>query len=243
MVRRVPNQTDQNVLQNVPQDVPVNLVQGEPDLFKCEPDSWRWMHPTARYALGWTYLVLFSASFLLLPVSGVILMVPYVWRNYPLTALSFLSLLVISTRVPTREWPAARSWAQLWYEIFRVSVNMSPETRKKYLAMGESHNFAVCMHPHGIIPFHALLWAAYCDQYMKDEETGRHLYGFGAVADIVMQMPLQRTMMVSDDSDEDNCYDDSNGTRNDNNICEHHADHFLYFVGSQYARTLRRLVR
>ena len=175
---------------------PSNLnLDKEVLLFECEPDSWKWMHPNLRHLLGWLYLIAFSMSFLLVPVSSLLLMIPWVWRTYPVHAAVFLLFLITMTKVPTREWPAARSWAQLWYPIFRMTVNMSPSTRQKYLDMGETRNFAICMHPHGIIPFHALLWAAFCDQYMKDEASGHYLYGFGAVADVVMQMPLLRTMM------------------------------------------------
>lgn len=175
---------------------PLNLSPDEEvKLFECEPQNWKWMHPNFRFLLGWWYLIVFSMSFLLVPTSCLFLMMPWVWRTYPLHALVFIMFLIMMARAPTREWPAARSWAQLWYEIFRVSVNMSPATRQKYLDMGETRNFAICMHPHGIIPFHALLWAAYCDQYMKDEKAGHCLYGFGAVADVVMQLPFLRTMM------------------------------------------------
>jgi hypothetical protein len=167
----------------------------DPELFKCEPGHWKWLHPTLRRLLGWAYLIVFSTSFLVLPVSGLIFMIPWVWRNYPILSGLWLGLLLVLANFPTKEWPAVRCWAELWYEIFNVSVNMSPDQRKKYLNMSESHNFAVCMHPHGIIPFQAVIWAAYCEQYMTDSDNGNKLYGFGAVADIVMQMPFLRNFM------------------------------------------------
>ena len=43
-----------------------------------------------------------------------------------------------------------------------------------------------CMHPHGIVPYAAAIWAAYCDQYLPD------LYGFGATADVVLYIPFLR---------------------------------------------------
>ena len=45
------------------------------------------------------------------------------------------------------------------------------------------------MHPHGIIPIHALLWASYCHQYLPE------LYGFGAVADVVTYLPIIRNVL------------------------------------------------
>ncbi len=53
----------------------------------------------------------------------------------------------------------------------------------------------MCMHPHGIVPFHAGLWAAYADQYLCDKESGRALYGFGAAADAVGYVPVLRNIM------------------------------------------------
>ena len=164
-------------------------------LFECVPESWTGWHPTIRHILGWAFLIIFSFSFLVLPVSGVMFMIPWVWRTYPLLSFLWLLLLVTLTMVPTKEWPAMRCWAELWYQIFKVSVNMSPATRQKYLDMSQTHNFAVCMHPHGIIPFQAVIWAAYCDQYLTDKVNGNKLYGFGAVADVVMQMPFLRSFM------------------------------------------------
>lgn len=50
------------------------------------------------------------------------------------------------------------------------------------------------MHPHGIIPLHAVLWTSYCDQYLKDENGD--MYGFGAAADAVEYVPLLRNIMA-----------------------------------------------
>lgn len=49
------------------------------------------------------------------------------------------------------------------------------------------------MHPHGIVPIQALLWSAYCDQYLSNEN--RALYGFGAAADVVGYIPFLRNIM------------------------------------------------
>ena len=50
------------------------------------------------------------------------------------------------------------------------------------------------MHPHGIVPFQAILWTAYCDQYFRDEK--REMYGFGAAADVVAYIPFLRNIMA-----------------------------------------------
>jgi len=55
--------------------------------------------------------------------------------------------------------------------------------------------FILAMHPHGIIPLHALLWVAYCDQYLSDKALNIQMYGFGAVADVVFYLPFLRTIL------------------------------------------------
>ena len=63
------------------------------------------------------------------------------------------------------------------------------------LKYGDDHQLIMCMHPHGIVPFHAWLWAAYADQYLYDKASGRALYGFGAAADAVGYVPGLRNIM------------------------------------------------
>ena len=83
----------------------------------------------------------------------------------------------------------------MWYEIFQFSANKSPEELMESIEYGDDHQLVMCMHPHGIVPYHAGLWAAYADQYMSDPATGRALYGFGAAADAVGYVPGLRNIM------------------------------------------------
>lgn len=86
-----------------------------------------------------------------------------------------------------------RKLGQLWYEIFDFSTNVGEEDALKILNYSDNHQLILAMHPHGIVPFHALLWAAFGDQYFTDDK--RELYGFGAVADVVMYLPFLRNIM------------------------------------------------
>jgi hypothetical protein len=61
------------------------------------------------------------------------------------------------------------------------------------LDYSDKQQLILAMHPHGIVPFQALLWAAYADQYLSD--STRELYGFGAAADVVLYMPFLRNIM------------------------------------------------
>lgn len=76
--------------------------------------------------------------------------------------------------------PGARKVGQLWYEIFRFQSNISPDKCAELILEGDNHQYAIGMHPHGIVPFQAILWSAYCDQYLSDPNSNRQLYGFGA---------------------------------------------------------------
>jgi hypothetical protein len=61
------------------------------------------------------------------------------------------------------------------------------------LKYSDTHQLILAMHPHGIVPFQAILWAAYCDQYFTIGD--RSLYGFGAAADVVGSIPFLRNIM------------------------------------------------
>lgn len=91
--------------------------------------------------------------------------------------------------------PWSRKIGQLWYDIFEFSLNKSAEEFEKIIEYGDDHKLIMCMHPHGIVPFHAGLWAACADQYMANEKTGKSLYGFGAAADAVGYVPGLRNIM------------------------------------------------
>jgi hypothetical protein len=164
------------------------------ELYQCVPVDWLWLPRPLRLALGWMIIILFSLSFLSIPIS-LFLLIPAVWRTFPMIASSYLIALIASFLFPLKEWPYARKWCQLTYEVFQVSGNLSQERLLKAIEDGEHKRFMIGMHPHGIIPIHALIWCAYCDQYMSDGPRG--LYGFGAMADAVSYVPFLRNAMVS----------------------------------------------
>lgn len=166
-----------------------------PQLYPCHPVDWLWLPRPLRLLLGWIIVILFSLSFLSIPLS-LILLLPVVWRTCPIMASAYILSVIISYLLPLKEWPHARKWCQLTYEIFQVSGNLSPSELQKALEEGEKKKFMIGMHPHGIIPIHALIWCAYCDQYMSDGKRG--LYGFGAMADVVGYVPFLRNAMVPD---------------------------------------------
>lgn len=147
----------------------------------------------------------FSLLFLIVPLCTVFFF-PALWNEgrWKISA-SILACLGISLLIPPQEWPWWRKMGQLWYEIFDFHSNLSPEIRKKYVEAGDQNQYIIGMHPHGIIPLQAILWAAYCDQYLSlplspitekvDPASRKNLYGFGAAADVVCHLPLLRNLM------------------------------------------------
>lgn len=89
-----------------------------------------------------------------------------------------------------------RRVGQLWFDLLDFSCNLSPEKITKTINDGETNQYIIGMHPHGIVPFQAILWAAYCDLYLSDPVTKRALYGFGAAADVVQYLPFLKNIMA-----------------------------------------------
>jgi hypothetical protein len=161
-------------------------------LYKCEPTDWLWMPKPIRTVVAVVTMTFFSMCFLVVPCMMVFL-IPQVWQFAPVTAGCVLGSIIFSYLLPAKEWIAARKFGQLWYEVLDFSSNVSPEECQQRTMDGLKMKYIIGMHPHGIVPFHAILWAAYCDQYMKNDENS--LYGFGAAADVVMYLPILRNLM------------------------------------------------
>ena len=163
-----------------------------PILYSCKPDDWVWLPKPIRIILGWVSLCLFTLTFLSIPISIILILTAYL-KITPIISAVWFTLVFISMLSPAKEWPFARKIAQLWYEIFDFSCNLSPEQRYERMIAGRNDQFIIAMHPHGIIPLQAILWTSYCEQYLTfDNEK---LYGFGAAADAVAYIPLLRNVM------------------------------------------------
>ncbi len=171
----------------------------EKKLFKPEPVYWLWLPKPMRLILAYITITLFALSFYALP-AAFLLVFPWTWRTFPLASSLYAISLIISYILPPREWPWARKIGQLWYEYCDFSCNVPPEycagvTRDNQIIKGcEKEQLILGMHPHGIVPFQAVLWAAFCDQHYRYED--KELYGFGAAADVVGYLPFLRNIMV-----------------------------------------------
>ena len=165
------------------------VLQRQAELHRLKPDLLQSYPKALRMALGWIVMILFTLAFLQ-PVVILALPFPFMWRGTMFYATSsYLSICVLSLLIPEREVPLLRCIGQLLYEIVDLHTNLNQEDFDYIMEYGTKHRMITCMHPHGIVPFQALLWAAYCDQYLND------LYGFGATADIVFKIPFLRNLL------------------------------------------------
>ncbi len=170
------------------------------ELYDCIPVDWLWLPKWMRLTLGYLTASVFSSLFYVGPGLIFAAAAALVWRNWTL-ALAFAAPVVLSFVLPLKEWPWARKLPQLWYEVFSIRHNVPPHMQEMMIQLGTPpvtkdgqtkpprEQYILSMHPHGIIPLQALIWAAYCDQYF----TG--LYGFGAVASVVQWIPILNSLL------------------------------------------------
>ncbi len=108
------------------------------------------------------------------------------------------------------KWLEFVRFYQTWYSIFHLRHNISPKTREIFenmnmkIVKGENEKgfnsststststrttFIVTMHPHGIMNIHALMYAAFIDQYLPS------LYGVGVGSDAAFSKPFLRQII------------------------------------------------
>eukprot|EP01035_Chromulina_nebulosa_P024090 gene24090-31299_t len=146
-------------------------------LYKCEPDYWKnKLNKPMRMIAGYVVALLFVASFIgIVWLSFFILLPCFYYTKFTVYLSSAcVGILVASMLAPSKEWPLFRTVGQLFYELFSVSTNLSPEQRRKMVELGTTggQQFIIAMYPHGVFPFQSLLWAAYCDQYLTIDGKG-----------------------------------------------------------------------
>jgi len=177
-----------------------------PQLYPCEPDYWKnKFGRRTRIVIGYFLILIFELAFISIIWVPIFIFLPLFFDNLFTKCLSALTLIALLTSLvlPPKEWIWARKLGQLWYELFSFSCNLSPAECQRFVDEGntdtelnpnnKSKQYIIGMHPHGILPFHAILWSAYCDQYMQHD--GKSLYGFGAVADVTLYIPFLRNFL------------------------------------------------
>ena len=135
-------------------------------LYPCIPEAWLWMPKWLRNTIAHITVALFCLSFLSLPLS-LFLFIPALWRNFPIFCSIWLCSIILSYILPLKESVAMRALPQLWYELFDFRHNLTRHDIQNMVHEADWRQLILCMYPHGIIPLQALLWAAYCDHYMR----------------------------------------------------------------------------
>lgn len=74
-----------------------------PVLYPAVPVDWLWMPKPLRKGLGYLTMVLFAWTFFS-PLMIVLLVIPYMWRHFPLFTAFQGALLALSFLIPLREW-------------------------------------------------------------------------------------------------------------------------------------------
>jgi hypothetical protein len=167
-----------------------------PQLYTCAPDEpWvKALRPWQRDTLAWSSIVFVCSLYYILP-AAIFAALYAAWTGYARSAAASLALMIALSVAPMNEWIAARKFCQVYYGIFRVRHNLSP----RYISAlcGDwvrGERYILGMHPHGVVPIQAFLWAAYADQYLRSPEHGT-LYGFGGMATVVTRLPVLRSIL------------------------------------------------
>ena len=168
-----------------------------PPLYPCvvaEPFLLR-LPKSVRVKIAWAVCIGVASLYYALPAL-VVCAIALSWTGHWRAAVSIVVALVAGALMPAREWPASRRFFQILYEIFDVRHNIGEERCRRDVALSveRGDRFILGMHPHGVVPLQALIWAAYADQYLRTPEHGT-LYGFGGMASVILYLPGLRTLM------------------------------------------------
>lgn len=82
---------------------PATAVTPSSALYKCEPINWLFLPKFARKSLAWLTITGFSLTFFS-PALFFVLLVPSLWKRYPLVQGSIATSLALSYLLPLREW-------------------------------------------------------------------------------------------------------------------------------------------
>ncbi len=115
-----------------------------------------------------------------------VLTLPLILWLRPGTGATILAVCAGSVLWPSGDWPAFRRFWQHLFYVFNIRSNfeeVSPRIDRK-------KRYIFAMHPHAIVPIHALIWCAFLDRQDRD------LYGVGGMANIIYYVPLVRNIFM-----------------------------------------------
>ena len=115
----------------------------------------------------------------------VLLLPLFLWLK-PAIGYSMLAISVGSLLWPSRDWLAFRKACQIFFPYFNLKCNYNEiiplvDVKKSYI---------IAMHPHGIVPLHALIGLSLIDR------MDRRLYGSAGMANIIYWMPIVRNIFL-----------------------------------------------
>lgn len=152
------------------------------------------LSPQTRRRLAWALVITLSTLFYLIPGLAIAMMVLATIGQYT-AALSIGAILLVGVLVPVRPRPFTRKIPQLLYELYGVRHNGLPRRRALVEAsVNDGDRYILGMHPHGVVPIQALVWAAFCEQYLRTPECGG-VYGVGGMASVLFFLPGLRNIL------------------------------------------------
>eukprot|EP00040_Diaphanoeca_grandis_P027428 m.156137 g.156137 ORF g.156137 m.156137 type:complete len:338 (-) comp30976_c0_seq3:107-1120(-) len=144
------------------------------------PEPFRWL---VFSVFAWCSVSFSCSLYYLVPMMLTVAPIALWFGIAPTLVRIALGVCVISYVCPLKQWKTARTFWQIWYEIFdvRVSLNDMPprDTSTRYI---------FCQFPHGVIPFTATMFSSLTDQHCPE------LYPRGAISPTIKYMPLFRNL-------------------------------------------------
>ena len=174
------------------QETTTTTVSGkEAYLEPCIPDIWpngtknnqgmRWAVFKAFASVTATFC---CCVYYLAPLS--MMGTPVLLWMRPRLGCTVLAVCAASLACPSKNWPAFRRFWQHLFYVFNVRCNfneVSPRIDRK-------KRYIFAMHPHAIVPLHALIFCSYLDR------QDRNLYGYGGMANIIYYVPIVRNIFM-----------------------------------------------
>jgi hypothetical protein len=122
---------------------PMAATDPAPELHPTVPVDFLWIPRPIRKFVGYVTMTAFACSFLVIPVSAIVL--PLAFSSAPVLCGMWIASIFLSMLLPQTEWPAMRKLGQLWYELLQFSSNMNPDELIARIDEGDTSQFIIGM--------------------------------------------------------------------------------------------------
>ena len=158
---------------------------GEGSLEEVIPDIWpngpkgnhlaRWL---VFKAAAWVTVTCCCVLYYVVPLT--LIFMPLMIYLAPKAGLTVLAFCATSVLWPSSDWPAFRRIFQHLFGVLNVRTNFHDVSPR----ISRQSRYIYALHPHAIVPVHALTWCAFLDR------MDRRLYGVGGMANAIYFVPI-----------------------------------------------------